>query len=158
MKIMRPQIEDRQRKIMSLQDSVNLKIKRLYELEKLTVDYLSKTQSDAVEIEQMQGFLKLTDDIKFFSNECFKLCDEGKFDDSKATISLKMYSRFAVMFQKLNDFAKKDGNKNLLNNQDRDELIAFVFSNLREMRGILALSYRELSVASKYRYLSDILK
>jgi len=148
MKMMRPDIEKRQRKIMSLQDSINMRVKRLYELELLTVNYMSKTQSDAVEIEELKSFIKLTSDITHYYSECFKLCNEGGFSETKIALTFKVVERFSQIYIKVGEFAKKDGNKNLLHNQDRDELIAFVYSKLREMRGILAGAYRELHIGA----------
>jgi hypothetical protein len=154
MRMMRPHIEERQRKIMTLQDSINMRVKRLYELELLTVQYMSKTQSDAVEIEKLSGFIKLTDDIIHYYSACFKLCDEGGFQETKLTLTFKIVERFHQIYTKIALFAKKDGNKNLLHNQDRDELISFVYENLRQMRGVLVNSYRELLIGAKANLLN----
>ena len=158
MREMRPQIYNRQRTIMSQQDSINMRIKQLYELELLTVNYLSRKQSDAVDIERQSDLIKVGNDISFLYSNCIKLCDDGGFSKSKVALQLKFYTHLATISKKVNDFAKKDGQKNMMNNQDRNEIIAYMYGSMKDMRGTLALALRELDVASKWKmYDYDIL-
>ncbi|MDR2774266.1 MAG: hypothetical protein LBC19_05905 [Tannerella sp.] len=151
-KLMSPHIHERQRKIMSLQDSINLKVKQLYELELLTVKYMSQKQSDAVDIEDEENFVKLAEDIAYFYGACSNLCDAGGagLDGTKTALAVQLLTRSTRIALKVYDFAKKDGTKNLLHNQDRDELITYVYENLREMRGIVANACRELNAGVHY--------
>jgi hypothetical protein len=125
-KLTSPEIEKRQRKIMFLQDSINLRVRQLYELELLTVKYMSKKQSDAVDIEEEQSFIKLAQDIEYYFDQCKNLCDESGFSKTKVALTEQVLNRSLKIALKVYDFAKKDGDKNLLHNQDRDEMIAYV--------------------------------
>jgi hypothetical protein len=155
-KIMRPHIKDRQRTIMSQQDSINMRIKQLYELELLTVKYLSKTQGDAVNIERDKDITKLKNDIAYLYPQCMSFCDAGDFTPSKVALTLKFATHLTKMQTKINDFAKYDGNKNLLNNQDRDEIITYMYDTMHEMRGTLSLAYRELLTASRWKQFENL--
>ncbi|MDR2126809.1 MAG: hypothetical protein LBP63_08275 [Prevotellaceae bacterium] len=156
MKIMHPHIKERQRTIMSQQDSINMRIKQLYELELLTVKYLSKTQGDAVNIERDKDIAKLKDDIAYLYPQCMSLCDAGGFTPSKVALTLKFATHLTKMQTKINDFAKYDGNKNLLNNQDRDEIITYMYDTMHEMRGTLSLAYRELLAGSRWKQFENL--
>ncbi|MDR1370506.1 MAG: hypothetical protein LBJ72_10365 [Dysgonamonadaceae bacterium] len=156
-KLLSPQINKREREIMTRQDTINMRIEQLYKLELLTVRYMSKKQSDAVDIEDEANFMKLAQDITYYYKECTALCDRGTgLDKTKQALQVKLLTRSTRIALKIFDFAKKDGNKNLLHNQDRDELITFVYDTLREMRGVFANAYRELSVAAHYSDLYGI--
>jgi hypothetical protein len=153
---MHPQIAKKQRAIMTQQDSINIRIKQLYELELLTAKYLSKTQNDAVDIEQERHLNKIKDDIAYLYPKCMSLCDDGDFTPSKIALTLKFATHLSTIRKKVNEFAKYDGNKNLLNNQDRDEIITFMYESMHEMRGTLSLAYRELFAASKWKKMENI--
>ena len=156
MRVMRPHIVERQLTIMSQQDSINMRIKQLYELELLTVKYLSKTQDDAVNIEREKDINKMKNDIAYLYPQCLSLCDAGGFTPSKVALTLKFATHFTKIQTKINDFAKADGNKNLLNNQDRNEIITYMYDVMYDMRGTLSLAYRELQTAARWKEFEDI--
>ncbi|MDR1558469.1 MAG: hypothetical protein LBS84_02000 [Clostridiales bacterium] len=141
---------------MMQQDSINMRIKQLYELELLTVKYLSKTQRDAVNIERDKDITKLKEDIAYLYPQCMSLCDAGGFTPSMIALTLKFATHLTKIQTKINDFAKVDGNKNLLNNQDRDEIIAYMYEVMHEMRGTLSLAYRELLTASRWKQFENL--
>jgi len=155
---MHPQIADRQQKIISLQEDINNKVLKLYMLETKTQNYLEKTQSDVVEIEDISNFTKITSDIGTYYNLCVKHCDNGGFSQTKDVLNKKIASRFLEIYSKVAQFAKKDGKNNLLNNLSRDEIIAYVYSNLRDMRKILAIAERELNIAAKAKQIENLNK
>jgi hypothetical protein len=150
-------INERQEKIISLQDSINDKVKRLYELEKLTVDYLSTKQSDAVDIESYNDLVDITEDCGYYFSESKKLISKAgnlKYIEDRMTVIV--ITRTARIVTKLLTFARVDGNINLLNNEDRDEIVTYLIDNLREMRGTLAYTYRALLSGSNSDIYSDI--
>jgi hypothetical protein len=155
-KIMHPEIKKKQRTIMSQQDSINMRIKQLYELELLTVKYLSKTQGTAVNIERDKDIAKLKEDIAYLYPQCMSLCDAGGFTPSKVALSVKFFNHLTKIQTKINDFAKYDGNKNLLNNQDRNEIITYMYDTMHEMRGTLSLVYRELLTGSRWKQFENL--
>ena len=66
---MRPQITKRQKRIMARQDTLNSRIQELTKLEQKTLDYWSDKQEDAVDIEDVQYFSKITEDCSFCFNK-----------------------------------------------------------------------------------------
>jgi len=145
----RKTITDKQKKIMSLQDSINMSVKRLYELEKLTEDYLSTKQSDAVDIETYNDLFNITEDIGFYYNESSKLCNKSSdLNYVKERMTVIVVTRSTRIITKLLGFARVDGKSNLLNNEDRNEIVTYLIENLRNMRGTLAYTYRALLAGS----------
>ena len=152
---MRPQITKRQKKIMARQDTLNSRIQELTRLEQKTLNYWSDKQEDAVDIEDVQYFSKITEDCSFFFNKCKEVAEKDKsFDVIIQQLNLKVILSAANIAQRVSRFIKIDGNKNLLDNQDRDKLISEVIIILRELRGLIAMTYGEMVVASDFKYLN----
>jgi hypothetical protein len=149
-------IKERQEKIMALQDSINLSVKRLYELEKLTVEYLNTTQSDAVEIESYHDLFNTAEDIAFFYSHSATLCDKASgLEYVKERMTLIVVTRSARMVGKVLNFARVDGNNHLLNNEDRNAIVTNLIDDMRELRGTLAYTYRSLLSGSNYQTLNE---
>jgi len=148
-RVIHPRIIERQKKIMSLQDSINLSVKRLYELEKLTVDYLSNKQSQAVEIENYLYLANMIDDIGTIYRVNNQLIDKNpNLEYVKERQNMVVVTKAARILPKMANFALIDGNQNLLNNEDRNAIINYVIDELRDLRNILSNTYRILLVAS----------
>jgi predicted phage tail protein len=149
-----PNIVENQKNIMSWQDSINMDINKLARLEQKTVDYLSKKQNDAVDIEEYSYVLKIIEDILYFKSKA----QQSAGDDSELIkVVNRMDAKIAIRATKIglriNEFAKQDGNKNLLHNEDRDDLIVNIKEMLKEMRAIASMTCREIDVAKSYKLL-----
>ena len=156
-RVIHPKITEKQEKIMSLQDSINRSVKRLYELEQLTADYLSTRQSDAVDIEILSDLISTGNDIRYYFNESSALCNQApglyyvknRMDEIVLVRSLRIITKFG-------GFARIDGNNNLLNNEDRNVLITNLINDMRDMRATLAYTYRTLFSAVHSEAANDI--
>jgi hypothetical protein len=142
-----PSIRERQEKIMNKQDSINMRIYQLYLLEEKTRDYLSTKQNDAVEIEEITYVLNIANDIKnnFIAIGNLKDKDpaiKAKYDK----LALTVFERSARMYLKIQNFARVDGNRNLLNNQNRNAIIIDTVQELRELRGISLMTLKQCEV------------
>jgi len=154
--IIRNRINERQKKIMSLQDSINMSVKRLYELEKLTVNYLTTKQSRAVEIENYQDVVSIIDDIGtlYFANN-YLINQHPGLGYVKTRQTLIIAERAAVLGGKIYNFARVDGTQNLLNNDDRNKIVTNMVDDLRDLRGILSHTFRVLMTASNANILGN---
>jgi len=147
--IIHKNIAERQKKVIAIQDSINQKVKRLYELEKLTADYLSTKQSDAVDIEDKQDILDIAVDIANYYTLCNRLIESTTgLEYIKDRLRIILLDRSTRIATKLAQFARVDGKSNLLNNEDRDEIVTYVINNLRDMRGTCAYTYKALFTAA----------
>jgi hypothetical protein len=154
--LIRDRITDKQNKIISMQDSINKSVKRLYELEKLTVDYLSTKQSDAVDIESFTDLLRTAEDIGFFYTQSSALCDKSpNLDYVKQRMTLIVVTRTWRIVDKMLNFARVDGTNHLLNNEDRDVIATNLINDMRELRGTLSYAYRALLSGSNYGKLHE---
>jgi hypothetical protein len=152
-------IRERQEKIMSKQDSINNRIYQLYLLEEKTRDYLSTKQNDAVEIEEITYVLNIANDIKnnFIAIGNLKDKDpaiKAKYDKLTVTV----FERSARMYLKIQNFARVDGNRNLLNNQNRNAIIIDTVQELRELRGISLMTLKQCEVVQYASAIENAIK
>jgi len=147
--IIHKNIAERQKRVIAVQDSINQKVKRLYELEQLTADYLSTKQSDAVDIESKQDILYIAVEIANYYTLCNRLIENSTgLEYIKDRLRIILLDRSTRIATKLANFARIDGKSNLLNNEDRNEIVTYVISNLRDMRGTCAYTYKALLTAA----------
>jgi len=147
-------IKEKQEKIMSKQDSINMRIYQLYLLEEKTREYLSTKQNDAVEIEEISYVLNIANDIKNNFIAIGNLKDKDPAIKAKyEKLTLTVFERSARMYLKIQNFARVDGNRNLLNNQNRNAIIIDTVQELRELRGISLMTLKQCEVV---QYASEI--
>jgi len=154
-----PKITDRQKKIMAIQDTINLSVKRLWELEKLTQDYLNTKQSDAVDIEIYQDLVNTLEDVGTLYRVNNQLADKSSnLQYVKDRQNIIVVRRTLELIYKFPRFARTDGNNNLLNNDDRNEIVTYLIKDFRELRSILASTYKVLYVAANEQEFQNIIR
>jgi hypothetical protein len=157
--LIHPRINERQEKVIAIQDSINQRVKRLYELEKLTLDYLSTKQPDAVEIEDKMYMAFIAGEILGYLNMCNQLINSTTgLEYMKVRLNTIVLIRAERIATKLAAFALVDGNSNLLNNEDRNSIITDVIEMLRELRSTCAHTYKELVAAAHYNTFENLIK
>jgi hypothetical protein len=157
--VIRPRIRERQQRNMAIQDTINLSVKRLWELEKLTQDYLNTKQSDAVEIEVYQDIVNTLNDIGTLYQVNNQLADKSaNLNYVKDRQNIIIVTRSARIVTKFMGFARVDGNGNLLNNDDRNEIITYLMKEFKDMRSILASTYKVLYVAANEEQFQNLIK
>lgn len=153
-KIVQPKIIKNEKQMIILQDSINDWLLDIKKIEQHNVDYLSEKQSYAVDIEDLEYIIRILSDITDYQIKAARLVKNNPaLTKAAQDVERQLILRGANLIKEIAGLAKKDGNLNMLNNKERNNIIIHVFEELRTMRLVASDLCRQLEIADKRRYL-----
>ncbi len=144
------EITNNQRMICYRQDVINQRLVDLKKIEQRNLDYLVEKQDSAVDIEEYAYFSALFTDIGRYYKKSHEVA-KGNPELMKVVedMRIKLVIRSSKILNAIAQFAKKDGKSNLLNNNERNQLIIAIIMELREMKQNTHQLYDVLKTAQK---------
>ncbi|MDH6358968.1 plasmid transfer protein [Parabacteroides sp. PF5-9] len=141
-------IKDNQSRIQNYQIAISGTLEKIRALEKKTQDYLIQINSVVQNAKDIMYATQIAQDIVEYQTKAFNIASG---DPELVLIAMKaelqLVSKSLEVIQQIYQMALVDGEKNMLDNKQRLDMIRGIVDELRLMRGYAFTVYRQLRSA-----------